>query len=161
MEPIGEPTSASPIDRIASLMRSFVYPESLPGILKHLRHEGQVVQPAPHVQSAKDLLLASYFYPVAGVVGHSIFHPSCGPPGKPSSLSEALVSGCADRGKLLEGHLPRWITIVFRRTDAAERIALTSMTDQIQAKPGRDERRRPSYLHPIGFANARSAGRNQ
>ena len=98
MEPRGELTATGSIDRIASLMCSFVYPESLPGILKHLRHEGQVVQPAPYVQGAKDLLLTSNFYPVTGVVGHDISHSPSRPLGKPSSLGEAFVSRCVDRG---------------------------------------------------------------
>jgi hypothetical protein len=95
MEPIGEPATAGSIDRIASLMRSFEYPELLAGILKHLWYEGR---PALHVQGAKDLLLTSNFYPVTGVVGHDISHSPSRPLGKPSSLGEAFVSRCVDRG---------------------------------------------------------------
>jgi hypothetical protein len=61
----GEASPATIVDRVAGLVRAFVNSKPLTAVLKHLRHEWQLVQTSGFVEGGKDLLFASNFHPIA------------------------------------------------------------------------------------------------
>jgi hypothetical protein len=78
MHPIGEPPSASTVNRVAGLVRSLEHPESLPAILEHLGHEGELVHAAVFVQCSQNFLFAPDFHQIAGsqfhIMSYSLIH---------------------------------------------------------------------------------------
>ena len=51
--------------RVAGLMRALVDLEALAAIAEHLRHEGQILEPAVLVERPQDLFLAQDLHPLA------------------------------------------------------------------------------------------------
>ena len=65
MNGIAHSPSGGLVDRVAGLVRTLVNPKRLSAILKHLRHERQVLELSVFVQRAQNFFLASYFYEIA------------------------------------------------------------------------------------------------
>ena len=70
MDRVLEATAASPIDGVACLVGALEYLEALAAIGEHLRHEGQLVQPAVAVERRQNFLFAANFDPVARLQLH-------------------------------------------------------------------------------------------
>ena len=64
MDRIGEASTSNRIDRVAGLVRPLINFEALSAILKHLRHEGELIQPAILIERPQDLFLAPNFHPI-------------------------------------------------------------------------------------------------
>src|SRR5262249_54874452 len=58
--------TADAYGRITGLVGPFANSHCNSAILKHLRHEGQLIEPAVGVQSRENLLLRSYLHPLTG-----------------------------------------------------------------------------------------------
>ena len=65
MNSIGDTPSPDRVNRIASLVGSLINFQSLPAVLKHLRHEGHSLQLAFRIKRPKNLLLTFDLNPVA------------------------------------------------------------------------------------------------
>src|SRR5882724_11172593 len=64
MNGVGHPPSSGSVHGVAGLVRPFPNPASLPAILEHLRHEGQLVELPLLIQGRQYLLFAPDFRPI-------------------------------------------------------------------------------------------------
>jgi hypothetical protein len=66
MDGIGHLSTDDPERRITGLVSPFAYSHRHSAILKHFRHEWQLIQPATGVQCGEDLLFRSYLHQFTG-----------------------------------------------------------------------------------------------